>query len=288
MKTAIHSVATCFLAACCALVPELASAQSTPSGVVKDVKFDQKLGDRLPADLAFRDDAGRELRLGDLLGKRPIVLAPVYYRCPLLCNQLLTGLTRTLKAMSMTTGVDFDLIAYSIDPEDEPSIAHAKKAGYLERYGRPGAESGWHFLMGDQKSIDELSKVIGFRYTFNPVTKLYTHAAGILIVTPDGRIARYFYGVDFPPRELEGELARAASNKIGSPIGRLLLLCYDYDAATGKYTLSILRVIRVLGSATALALFGFMFVMFRREYQGKVSRSSRSTPPPSGPESHNS
>lgn len=289
MKTAIHSVATSFLALSCLLLfPIPGRAQSTPSGVVKDVGFDQKLGDRLPLDLKFRDDSGRELRLGDLMGKKPIVLAPVYYQCPLLCNQLLTGLTRSLKPMSMTTGVDFDLVVYSIDPEDEPGIAHAKKAGYLERYGRPGAESGWHFLMGDQKSIDALSKAIGFRYTFNPKTKLFVHAAGILIVTPDGRIARYFYGVDFPTRELQGEITRAGSNKIGSPIGRLLLLCYDYDAATGKYTLSILRVIRVLGSATVLALFGFMFVMFRRDYLGKGGRSSGSGAPPHGLGSNNS
>ncbi len=289
MNTAIKWVATAFLALAGAVaLPARGMAQAVVAGKVKDIGFEQKLGDRLPLDLTFSDDSGRLIKLGDLLGKRPIVLAPVYYRCPLLCNQLLTGLTRSLKPMKATTGVDYDLVAFSFDPEDEPSVAHAKKAGYLERYGRPGAEKGWHFLMGDQAAIEALSKAIGFRYTYNPQTKLYAHASGVVVVTPDGRIARYFYGVDFPTRELEGEIARAASNQIGSPIGKLLLLCYDYDAATGKYTLSILRLIRVLGSATALALFGFMFVMFRRDYQGKVGRSSGLDTTPNGPGPNNS
>lgn len=284
MNTAIRSVATGFLGVLCLLsAPRAGFAQVVESGTVKDVGFDQNLGVKLPVGLAFHDDEGREVRLGDLLGKRPVILAPVYYRCPLLCNQLLTGLTRALKPMKLTTGVDFDVVAYSFDPEDEPSIAHAKKAGYLERYGRPGTESGWRFLMGDRAAIDELSKTIGFRYTYNPATKLYTHAAGIVVITPDGRTAHYFYGVDFPTREVEQAVAKAGSNTIGSPIGRLLLLCYDYDAATGKYTLAIQRLIRVLGSATALALFTFMFVMFRRDYRGKAGRSSGSDAAPAGP-----
>ena len=156
-------------------------------------------------------------------------------------------------------------MAFSIAPDETPELAGLKKKAYLEQYNRPGSESGWHFLTGDEASITALAEAIGFRYAFNPVTKLYTHAAGVVIVTPDGHIARYFYGIDFPPKELESELARAKAGRIGTPIGRLLLLCYDYDAATGKYTLSILRLIRILGTTTAVALAGFMFVMFRRE-----------------------
>ena len=144
----------------------------------------------------------------------------------------------------------------------------------LERYDRPGTESGWHFLTGDETSIKSLTRTIGFRYTFNPRTKLYAHAAGIVVVTPDGRVARYFYGIDFPPKELELELKRAQSGRVGAPIGRLLLLCYDYDAATGKYTLSIVRLIRVLGTTTAVALAGFVLFMFRRE--AKQRRTNRS------------
>ncbi len=166
-----------------------------------------------------------------------MILAPVYYQCPLLCNQLLNGLTRSLKPLSLDAGKDFDVVAFSIDPEETPELAGKKKAGYLERYDRPGTESGWHFLTGEAASIEALTRAIGFRYTYNPQTKLYAHAAGIVVVTPDGRIARYFFGIDFPARELQAELERARQGQVGSPIARLLLLCYDYDAATGKYTL---------------------------------------------------
>jgi protein SCO1/2 len=250
--------------------PTTARAQATLGGVVSQVGFDQKLGAQLPLDLRFHDETGRELPMAELFGRRPVILAPVYFRCPLLCNQLLNGLTRSLKPVSLGAGRDFDVIAFSINPEETSEVARPKKTAYLEQYDRPGSDQGWHFLTGDQASITGLAESIGFRYTFNPVTKLYAHAAGVVIVTPDGHLARYFYGIDFPPKELESELERAKQGRIGTPIGRLLLLCYDYDAATGKYTLSILRLIRVLGTTTAVALAGFMFVMFRRE--GKERR----------------
>ncbi len=194
-----------------------------------------------------------------------MILAPVYYRCPMLCNQVLNGLTRSLKPLSQGAGKDFDIVAVSINPDEKPELAAMKKLSYLERYDRPGSESGWHFLTGDEASIEALTRTIGFRYTYNPRTQLFSHAAGVIVVTPDGRVARYFYGIDFPAKELQAVLERARQGRVGAPIGRLLLLCYDYDAATGKYTLSILRLIRVLGTATAVALGSFVFVMFRRE-----------------------
>jgi protein SCO1/2 len=241
------------------------AAQETARSVVNQVGFDQNLGTQLPLDLHFRDDSGRELTLGDLFGRRPVVLAPVYFRCPMLCNQVLNGLTRSLKPLSMSAGKDFDVVALSIDPDETPDLAALKKRSYLERYDRPGSESGWHFLTGDESSIAALTRAIGFRYTYNPRTKLYAHAAGVVVVTPHGRLARYFYGIDFPAKDLQAELGQARQGKVGSPIGRLLLLCYDYDAVTGKYTLSIVRLIRVLGTATAVALGAFLLVMFRRE-----------------------
>jgi protein SCO1 len=250
---------------CAASIPATATAQGALGGLVSQIGFDQKLGEPLPLDLVFRDEAGRELRLAELFGRRPVILAPVYYRCPLLCNQLLNGLTRSLKPVALDAGKDFDVVAFSINPEETPELAGPKQTAYLEQYDRPGSERGWHFLTGNEASITGLTGAIGFRYTFNPVTRLYAHAAGVVIVTPDGHIGRYFYGIDFPPKELESELEQAKAGRIGTPIGRLLLLCYDYDAATGKYTLSILRLIRILGTATAVALAGFMFVMFRRE-----------------------
>ena len=249
----------------CLLPQTDARAQQTVGGVVSQVGFDQKLGIQLPLDLRFHDDTGRDLRLGELLGRRPVILAPVYFRCPLLCNQLLNGLTRSLKPVSLAAGQDFDVIAFSINPAETPDLAGPKKRAYLEQYDRPGSANGWHFLVGDQPAISALTEAIGFRYTFNPQTELYAHAAGVVIVTPEGRVARYFYGIDFPPKELESELTRARAGQIGNPIGRLLLLCYDYDAATGKYTLSIMRLLRVAGTATAVALGAFVCLMFRRE-----------------------
>ncbi|MGO9597098.1 MAG: SCO family protein [Isosphaeraceae bacterium] len=249
-------------------------AQQPVAGLTDRVGFDQNLGAKLPREIRFRDEQSSEHPLGDYLGRRPLILALVYYRCPLLCNQVLNGLSRSLKALKGSAGSDFDVLAVSINPEETPELAGQKKQAYLERYGRPGAQRGWHFLVGDGNAITALCRVAGFRYSFNPATKLYAHAAGIMVVTPDGRIARYFYGIDYPPRELENELQRAASGQIGSRIGRLLLFCYDYDAATGKYTLSIVRLMRVLGSLTALSLGTFLVVMFRREWRAQAAERS--------------
>jgi protein SCO1 len=266
MKTSIRLLsAIVILGALGATSGRNAHAQATIGTMTSQVGFDQKLGARVPLDLHFRDELGRDMRLGDYFGRRPVILVLMYYRCPLLCSQVLNGLTRSLKPLAVTAGSDFDLVAVSISPEETPDLANQKKAAYLDRYDRPGAEHGWHFLVGDQEPIAALARTVGFRFQYNPHTKLYAHAAGIVILTPDGRIARYFYGIDYPPKDLQNELKRAAAGRIGPPIGRLLLLCYDYDAATGKYTLSILRLTRILGTATALALATFLAVMFRRE-----------------------
>lgn len=259
-----------FTASWLALVPSASvRGQSSPEKLTSQVGFDQRLGGQLPLDSIFRDDSGGPLRLGALFKQRPVLLVPVYYRCPLLCNQLLNGLARSLKPVSLLPGKDFELVAYSIDPQETPELAGQKKAVYLERYGRPGSQRGWHFLTGEAASIEALSRAIGFRYSYNPRTKLYTHAAGVVVATPEGRIARYFYGIDFSPRDLETQIKEAGAGNVGSPIGRLLLLCYDYDAATGRYTLAILRLLQVLGSATALAVFAYLIVMFRRERKGR-------------------
>ena len=252
-----------------ALFSSAAHAQPAASDLTSKVGFDQLLGAKLPLEARFRDQSGRELALFELFGRRPVILVPVYYGCPLLCGQVLTGLARGLKPLSLEVGRDFDVITFSINPEEKPALAESKGAAYVERYDRPGTESGWHFLTGEQASIAALCSAIGFRYTQDAQTKLYTHAAGVVVVTSDGVVSRYFFGIDFPPKELERELKQASVGRVGSPIGRLLLLCYDYDRATGKYTLSILRLLRVLGTATAVSLMGFLFVMFRREMRGR-------------------
>lgn len=242
-----------------------AQQPDNPGTVVSKVGFDQKLGDRLPLDRRFRDDSGRGIALGELFGKRPVIVVPVYYQCPLLCNQTLNALTRSLRPLSIDAGKDFDVVAISIDPSETPELASKKKKAYLDRYDRPGSESGWHFLTGEQASIEAVTGAIGFRYAYNPKTRTYAHAAGIVVATPDGRLSRYYYGIDYPAKDLQAELKRAGTGKIGTPISGLMLFCYDYDAATGKYTLSIVRVTRILGVSTVLALGSFLFVMFRRD-----------------------
>ena len=242
-----------------------AAAQPKQGDVTAQAGFDQELGAKLPLGVHFRDESGRQVALSDYFGRRPVILAPVYYGCPLLCGQVLAGLSRALKPLSLEAGKDFDVIAFSINPDESPTLSQSKKIVFLERYDRPGSESGCHFLTGESASIAALAKNVGFRYTQNPETKLFTHAAGVVVVTPEGVVSRYFFGIDYPPKELQLELERARAGRIGSPIGRLLLLCYDYEAATGKYTLSILRLIRVLGTATAVSLAGLVFFLVRRE-----------------------
>jgi protein SCO1 len=254
-----------------ALLTSAAHAQPASPELTDNVGFDQMLGAKVPLAARFRDESGREVVLGEMFGKRPVILAPVYYGCPLLCGQVLTGLARGLKPLGLQAGKDFDVVAFSINPSETPALAASKRAVYIERYDRPGSESGWHFLTGEENSIAFLSRAIGFRYKRDARTGLYTHAAGVVVVTGDGVVSRYFFGIDFPPKELERELAQASAGRVGSPIGRLLLLCYDYDQATGKYTLSILRLMRVLGTATAVSLGGFLFILVRRELRGRRS-----------------
>jgi protein SCO1/2 len=240
-----------------------------PGSIAERVGFDQHLDESVPLNLTFRDESGRAVSLDGYFHKRPVILTLVYYNCPLLCTQVLNGLTRSLKPLSPSIGRDFDVVTVSINPEETPDLALAKKAAYLGRYDRDRdvSASGWHFLTGDPASIRRLADSVGFRYSYDPKTKLYAHAAGIVILTPEGKISRYFYGIDFPAKDLQYSLQEASAGRVGSPIARLLLLCYDYDAATGKYTLAIVRLLRVLGVATAMALGTYMLLMFRREHR---------------------
>ncbi|MBX6311347.1 MAG: SCO family protein [Isosphaeraceae bacterium] len=256
-----------------------ASAQSSGT-LLQSVGFDQKLGAPVPLDLMFRDESGRVIRLGDYFGKRPVILTLVYYNCPLLCTQTLNGLARGLKPLTPSIGQDFEVVTVSIDPTETSELAKAKKAAYLRRYGRPGSESGWHFLTGEADSIAKLARAVGFRYSYNPRTRLYAHAAGLVVATPDGRLSRYFYGIDYSPKDLQFGLMESSAGKIGSPIKRLLLFCYDYDAATGRYTLAIVRLMQVLGTATALALGTYLVVMLRRERR-PVTAPPQPAPPAS-------
>ena len=248
-----------------ASVPFQALGAEPPGTTLSQVGFDQNLDAQLPLDLTFRDESGRSVKLGDYFGSKPVILTLVYFRCPMLCGEELKGLARSLRPLKLSPGEDFDLVTVSIDPTETPELARAKKDSLLERYGRAGSEKGWHFLTGDQASIDALARTIGFRYTYNPETKLYAHAAGLVIATAQGRLSRYFYGIDYPVKDIQFGLMESSAGKIGSPIARLLLFCYHYDPTTGKYTLAIVGVLRFFGVGTALALGIYVVMMLRRD-----------------------
>ncbi|WP_435007010.1 SCO family protein [Tundrisphaera lichenicola] len=272
-----------FLAAVCVVVGFGTLARAQPGGVLKDVAFDQHLDTQIPLTLPFKDGEGRDVQLSDYFGKRPVFLVMGYKNCPLLCSQVLGELTRSLRPLDASVGKDFDILSVSIDPKESPEQADAQRRIYLKRYNRPGSESGWNALVGSQESIQQLARAIGFKYEFSPRTGKYAHAAGFVLLTPAGRISRYFFGVEYPARELKYAIAQATESKIGSPINKLILYCYEYDPTTGKYTFAIMNTIRVFGVATALALGTFFVVMVRRDR--RMARATRAATPehPPGP-----
>jgi protein SCO1/2 len=252
-------------AAILAIAPSSVRADESPVTLLKEVGFDQNLDAQLPLGLNFRDESGRSVTLGDYFGKKPVILNLVYYRCPVICGEELKGLARSLKPLSLSAGNQFEVVTVSIDPTETPELARAKKEVILERYGRAGAERGWHFLTGDKESIESLAKVVGFRYTYSNASQQYIHAAGLVISTAKGRLSRYFYGIDFPPKDIQFGLIESSAGTIGSPIARLLLFCYHYDPTTGKYSLAIVTLIRVIGTTTALLLAAYVVLMLRRD-----------------------
>jgi len=239
---------------------------------LREVGIDQRLGEALPLDTPFRDDHGKAVKLGDYFGQKPVVLVMTYFECPMLCTLVLNGLTKTLKTMSFEPGKEFDVVAVSFDPRDTPERAAKKKETYLAEYGRAATADGWHFLTGDEAAIARVATAVGFRYKWVPEEKQFAHAAAVMVATPEGRMARYFYGVDYAPRDLRLGLVEAADHKIGSPVDALLLFCYAYDPATGKYGAIALNMVRVGGVITVLAIGAFMTVMFRREAMAERRR----------------
>jgi len=236
-----------------------------PQQILQRVGIDQHLGTQLPLDLRFRDEAGRDVALGDYFGKRPVVLALVYYECPMLCNQVLNGLTQTLRVMSFNAGREFDVVAVSFDPNEGPSLARAKKTTYISKYGREGTSDGWHFLTGTRQSSAALAKAVGFRYEWDAQSNQWAHGAGIVVLTPKGVVSRYFYGIEYGVRDVRLGLVEASNNKIGTVADQVKLLCYRYDPMTGKYGMVVLNSIRVGGVLTVVALATFIGVMLRRE-----------------------
>jgi protein SCO1/2 len=233
--------------------------------VLREIGFDQNIDQRVPLDTTFRNEAGATVRLGDYFGARPVVLVFAYYDCPMLCTQVINGLSSALGVMSLNPGKDFEIVTVSFNPHDTPASATAKKAVYLERYHRPGAAEGWHFLTGDQAQNDRLTKAAGFRYARDAETKQFAHPSGVIVLTPDGRLSKYLFGIEYGPRDLRLGIVEASEGKVGTPVDALLLYCYHYDPMTGRYGLAIMRAIRMAGAATVLAIGVFIVVMVRKE-----------------------
>lgn len=236
-----------------------------PQQIVQRVGIDQRLNSQVPLDLHFRDESGADVTLGSYFGKRPVILALVYYECPMLCNQVLNGLTQALRVMSLEAGRDFDVVAVSFDPNEGPALARAKKTTYMSKYGRENGARGWHFLTGTRASSAALASAVGFKYEWDENSKQWAHGAGIIVLTPRGVVSRYFYGIEYGVRDVRLGLVEASNNRIGSLADQVRLLCYQYDPTTGKYGFAIITAIRIGGVLTLLGLGILITVMLRRE-----------------------
>lgn len=254
------------------------TGQDIQSPILAQVRIDQKLNHQVPLDLQFKDESGKTVALGDYFGKKPVVLTLVYYQCPMLCTQVLNGMTSTLKVLTFDAGKDYEVVAVSIDPRETPQMAAEKKAAYLKDYHRPGAEQGWHFLVGDQQNISKLADAVGFHYAWDQRTQQYAHATAIMLVTPSGKLAQYYYGIEYSPRDVRFGLIQASQGKIGTLIDSVVLYCFHYDPTAGRYGLVVTRALQLAGAATILILGGFMFIMFKAEVKRpKLTRADVKT-----------
>ena len=271
-----------FLIALCLAAPAIAAAQGdgyveggapvqtagVKPSLLRDVGLEQKLNNSIPLDLTFRDELGQPVTLGQFFGNRPVILTLVYYQCPMLCTEVLNGLMNSMKQLPLEVGKDFEVVTVSIDPSEKPRVAKIKHEIYAGLYGRPGAEHGWHFLTGDEPQIKQLAQSVGFHYAYDRDSGQFAHPSAIMVLTPKGKLARYFYGITYPSRDLRLGLVEASANKIGSPVDQILLCCYSYNPANGKYGFLIWRVIQVSGAITVLGMAILITVLLRREHYG--------------------
>ena len=236
---------------------------------LRDIKIEQKLDQQLPLDLTFRDESGQEVKLGQYFGKKPVVLALVYYDCPMLCTQVLNGMVTSFRVLPFQIGKEFEVVTVSFDPRETNTLAAKKKQlyiNYLPEKMQAGARDGWHFLTGDPNNIERLTEAVGFHYRYDETTKQFAHASGIMLTTPQGKLSRYFYGIEYAPRDLRLGLIESSENKIGSPVDQLLLYCYHYDPATGTYGAAIMKVMRIAGVLTMLAILAMLFLLKGRNH----------------------
>jgi protein SCO1/2 len=245
-----------------------------PPAVLKNIEIKQNLGTQLPLDLQFKDENGREVRLGEYFGSRPVVLSLVYYQCPMLCGEVLNGMSSAFNVLKFDLGKDYEVVTVSFDPREGPDLAKAKKARFVKLYNRPGADKSWHFLTGSPESINALAKAVGFQYQWDERTQQFAHAAAIMVATPHGKLAQYLYGVEYAPRDLRLALVEASQDKLGSLVDQVLLYCYHYDPRIGKYGAVISRVLQVAGLLTIVILGGGLLLLTKLE--PKSVRSARS------------
>ena len=244
--------------------PASPPSSQTPT-VLADVRFDQRLNESLPLATRFQDEEGREVALGDYFGTKPVVLAFVYFECPMLCTQVLNGLTTSLTVLTETVGREFDVVAISFDARETPALANGKKKSHLDRYKRPESAHGWHFLTGDDAAIKAVTDAAGFTFVWDEQTQQFAHPSGIIVATPEGKLARYFFGIEYAPRDVKFALIESSAGRIGNAIEQLLLYCYHYDPASGSYGFVAMGAVRIGGALTVLALVGFVVVSIRRE-----------------------
>ena len=242
----------------------LASAQERPT-ILREVGFDQRLDEVVPGDIALRDETGRDVKLADYLGQKPVVLALVYYECPSLCTMTLNGLVSAMNAVSFDAGREYEVVTVSFEPRETPALATAKKDAYLKRYPRPGAAAGWHFLTGEPEQIARLTRAVGFRYTWDERIRQYAHPSGVVVLTPQGRIARYLFGIEYAPKDLRFALVEASQGRVGGVVDQAILYCYQYDPMAGKYGAATMRILQVASLLTLGVLGTFIFTMWRRE-----------------------
>jgi protein SCO1/2 len=255
-------------------------AASVVPAPLREIGFDQRLDEQVPLDVRFTDDQGQPVRLADYFGAKPVVLAFVYYDCPMLCTMIVSSIASSLGVLSLEAGKDFELVVVSFDPRETPALASRRKAEFLARYERPAAAAGSHFLTGDAPAIAALTSAAGFRYTWDETTKQFAHPAGILVLTPGGRLARYLFGLEYGARDLRLALVEASEGRIGSAVDAALLYCYHYDPMTGRYGLVVMRILRIAGAATVLAIAAFIVVMVRRERATTTQHPAPRTPHP--------
>jgi protein SCO1/2 len=255
--------------------PELGATESGLPKALREVKIEQRLNEQVPLNLKFKDETGRTVELSEYFNhSKPVILSLVFYKCPMLCNQILTGLLASLRAQSFTVGQEFEVLTISFDPRETPADAAEKKEDYVGRYNRPGAKNGWHFLTGDQENISRLTEAVGFHYNYDEKTNQFAHASGIMVLTPGGTLSRYFYGIEYFPKDLRLGLVEASDNKIGSMVDQLLLYCYHYDPATGLYGPIVMNIMRLGGLVTLFGMGALILILKRRGRKSEAAKAA--------------